>query len=532
MSRGGGSVASLCERWGEEGVRQRDKAEHFCASRPLDALSPCGRPWQVKSKKGVLTTAGARYEVTTYRRVCRLAPGRESACCMVAYDGREDGIFNFSGTNLISHGLLLRNHFAAALGAAHSLNFEAGDMATRCLEGPSVSRMDDRVFDSAMQAFNDLAARPRIQHVCSRVDCAHLYTSEVEAAEAEAQTAGNSLRPERTEGASSELATYIFGRDKVITFDGTFFANSSAMRDSSIEASLHSICEPDPKAPRVAGGFTPLSVGGVRPSDVPLEGIDCPWKYRNGLSELRPAVRALALRWCNFRKAPAHGSNAPLTPDEFVAMREELPANVAALVDFVIESGACANPTTCAVCLGVPRRPWMQGFLKEGPVGPTGWCPTHFQPYGALLHALLIPRYSWVFGRIVTLKLLRHVLLEGPLDARGMAFLSNDGPMLAAVLRLHPVAGGQYAFPATLRPLVRDIYATNLLCFEPSANRPGPALRSPLAALHDATEHLWAIEGEKLRLAGQLEGAAMEYAEQRGAALKGAANSLLFELEV
>lgn len=306
----------------------------------------------------------------------------------------------------------------------------------------------------------------------------------------------------------------------------------SAMRDSGTEASLHSICEPDPGAPRVSGGFIPLSVGGVRPSDVPLEGIDCPWKYRNGLSELRPAVRALAQRWCNFRKAPAQGSNAPLKPEEFVAMREGLPANVAALINLVIESGACRDPATCAICKAVPRRAWMQGFLKDGPVEATGWCPTHYQPYGALLHALLIPRYSWVFGHVVTLKLLRHLLLEGPLNERGLAYLTNDGPMLAAILHLHPVAGGLYAFPLTLRPLVWDIYATNLLCFEPSANRPGPSSRSPLAALHDAMEHLWAIEGERLRLIGQLEAAAMVYAEQQGVALKRVANSLLFELEV
>ncbi|GAQ91204.1 hypothetical protein KFL_007430010 [Klebsormidium nitens] len=378
MSRGGAIVASLCERWGEEGVRRRDEAQHFCAPRPRDPVAPCGRPWKIESRKGSLTTAGARFEVTTYRRVCRIAPGREAACCSVAYDGQEDGIFNFSGTTLISHGLLLRNHFAAALGASHSLNFEAGDMATRCLEGSSGPRLDDRVFDSAMQAFNDLAARSRIQHVCSRPDCVHLYTSEVEAAEAEARMVGTPLRVERTEGPTSELATYAFGREKVITFDGTFFANSSAMRDDS-EASLHSVCEPDPEAPRVAGGFTPLSIGGVRPSDVPLEGIDYPWKHRNGLSELRPAVRALALRWCNFRKAPAQGSNAPLKSDEFVAMREGLPANVRALVDLVTESGGCADPAACAVCKAVPRRPWMQGFLKEGGVGATGWCLTHFQ---------------------------------------------------------------------------------------------------------------------------------------------------------
>jgi hypothetical protein len=189
---------------------------------------------------------------------------------------QEDGIFNFSGTTLVSHSLLLRNHFAAALGAAHTLNFEAGDMAARCLEGPEVPRLDDRVFDSAMQAFNNLAARARIQHVCSRSNCAHLYTSEVEVAETEARATDVPLKEERTDGLTSELTTYAFGRDKVITFDGTFFSNSSAMRDSGTEASLHSICESDPGAPRVAGGFTPLSVGGVRPSDVPLEGIVCP----------------------------------------------------------------------------------------------------------------------------------------------------------------------------------------------------------------------------------------------------------------
>ncbi|GAQ93284.1 hypothetical protein KFL_014150010, partial [Klebsormidium nitens] len=450
MSRGGQQVTSLCERWGDEGIRKRDGAKYFCAPRP------------------------------------------------------EDAIFNFSGTTLISHGLLLRNHFAAALGASHSLNFDANNMATRSLEGPSASRLDDRVFDAAMQAFNDLAARPRIQHVCKRPDCAYLYTSEVRAAEAEAERAGCPLQPERTEGPPLNLSTYAFSRDKVITFDGTFSPNSRAMRDSN-EASLYSICEPDPGAPRVAGGFTPLGVGGMRPSDVPLEGIDCPSKFRNGLSELRPAVRAAAFRWCNFWKGQGQGANSPLSAEEFVAMRQGLPANVRALIDLATESGSCADPTTCAVCKAVPRRPWMDGVLKGGPVAPTGWCPTHFQPYAALVHALLIPRYSWVFGHIVTLKLLRHLLLEGPVDERGLAYLTNDGPMLAAILRLHPTVGvqtgpRQYAFPAALRPLVRDIYATNLLCFEPSANRPSASSgRSPLAALLDATEHLWFLERERLR---------------------------------
>ncbi|GAQ90037.1 hypothetical protein KFL_005920010 [Klebsormidium nitens] len=89
MSRGGASVASLSERWGEEGVQRRDKAKHFCAPRPVELLSPCGRPWQLESRKGALTTAGARYPITTYRRVCRIAPGREAACCSVAYDGQD-----------------------------------------------------------------------------------------------------------------------------------------------------------------------------------------------------------------------------------------------------------------------------------------------------------------------------------------------------------------------------------------------------------------------------------------------------------
>jgi hypothetical protein len=88
MSRGGESVASLCERWGEEGVRRRDKEKHFCAPRPTELLSPCCRPWQLESRKASLTTAGARYPITTYRRVCRIAPGRQAACCSVAYDGQ------------------------------------------------------------------------------------------------------------------------------------------------------------------------------------------------------------------------------------------------------------------------------------------------------------------------------------------------------------------------------------------------------------------------------------------------------------
>ncbi|GAQ91662.1 hypothetical protein KFL_008280030 [Klebsormidium nitens] len=223
MSQGGVAVTSLCERWGEEGVRQRDQVQHFCGPRPCNPWAPCGQPWQLESRKGGLTMAGARYEVTTYRRVCRIAPGREAACCSLAYDGQEDGIFNFSGHTLISHGLLLRNHFGAALGASHSLNFDASDMATRCLEGSDVPRLDDRVFDAAMQAFNDLAARSRIQHVCSRANCTHLYTSEVEAAEAEARKAGSPLRAQRMEGPSSDLSTYAFGRDKVHHFRWDLF---------------------------------------------------------------------------------------------------------------------------------------------------------------------------------------------------------------------------------------------------------------------------------------------------------------------
>jgi hypothetical protein len=199
---------------------------------------------------------------------------------------QEDGIFNFSGANLISHGFLLRNHFAAALGSSHTLGFDANDMAAASLDGPGVPRLDGRVFDAAMRAFNELAARP-IQHACKRPDCLHLYTSEVLAAEAAAREGGTPLARERTEGDADQLETYAFGPDKVITFDGTFFPNASAMRDAR-ESGLHSITEPGPGASTVGGGFTPLSVGGLWPTDAPRELIDCEWKYRNGLSELTP----------------------------------------------------------------------------------------------------------------------------------------------------------------------------------------------------------------------------------------------------
>jgi hypothetical protein len=84
----------------------------------------------------------------------------ETLLTLVRASMQEDGIFNFSGTNLISHGFLLRNHFAAAMGASHTLGFDANDMAAASLDGPGASRLDDRVFDSAMRAFNELAARP------------------------------------------------------------------------------------------------------------------------------------------------------------------------------------------------------------------------------------------------------------------------------------------------------------------------------------------------------------------------------------
>jgi hypothetical protein len=229
-------------------------------------------------------------------------------------------------------------------------------MAAASLDGPGAPRLEDRVFDSTMRAFNDLAARP-IQHACKRTDCSHLYTSEVLAAEAAARERSTPLSRERTEGDADQLETYAFGPDKVITFDGTFFPNASAMRDAK-ESGLHSITEPGPGAPTVGGGFTPLSVGELWPSDAPRELIDCKWKYRNGLSELTPAVRAAAMRWCNFRKAPKGCSNVPLTADEFLAMRAGLPKNVQALVDLVTESAPC-TARACRACERVPKRPWM-----------------------------------------------------------------------------------------------------------------------------------------------------------------------------
>jgi hypothetical protein len=88
MSRGGAAVTSLRERWGKEGISQRNEAQHVCAPRPCDPLTLCGCAWKLESRKGSLFTAGAHYQVTVYRRVCHIAPGREVACCSVAYNGK------------------------------------------------------------------------------------------------------------------------------------------------------------------------------------------------------------------------------------------------------------------------------------------------------------------------------------------------------------------------------------------------------------------------------------------------------------
>jgi hypothetical protein len=88
MSRGGRAVVDSCERWGDSGVAQRDAAKHFCGPRPLQDAAPCGRPWVLERREGMLTMAGARYPVIVHRRVCALQPGRVAACCSLAYDGR------------------------------------------------------------------------------------------------------------------------------------------------------------------------------------------------------------------------------------------------------------------------------------------------------------------------------------------------------------------------------------------------------------------------------------------------------------
>jgi hypothetical protein len=121
-----------------------------------------------------------------------------------------------------------------------------------------------------MRAFDELAARPI--HACKRPDCSHLYTSEVLAAETAAREGGTPLSRERTEGDADQLETYAFDPDKVITFDGTFFPNASAMRDAK-ESGLHNIqTELGPGAPTMGGGFTPLSVGGLWPTITNLIG--------------------------------------------------------------------------------------------------------------------------------------------------------------------------------------------------------------------------------------------------------------------
>jgi hypothetical protein len=139
------------------------------------------------------------------------------------------------------------------------------------------------------------------------------------------------------------------------------------------------------------------------------------------------------------------------------------------------------------------------------------------------------------------LKLVRHLLLTGPIHELELAYLRNDAPMLAVILELHslelspsPRFGGvrQFEFPAVLRPLVRDIYAATLLSFEPGANRRGRTIESPLKALHDATELAWTLQTEAgSRGAGQSPDAMID-AQARALALRERANLLLSELEV
>ena len=194
-----------CGAWGDAGFKQRSDKGLFCAPRPVSRLAPCGRAWALDSRQGTVTTAEGSHLVVVHRRVCQSAAGVAS-CCSLSYDGLENGIFNFSGANLISHRLLLANHFANALGVTHQAGFEGLRMASASIDGPEGSfKLDDRTFASAVQAFNRLAAR-EIRHVCSRDECSGLYTSEVLAARREAEAIGEVWKPGPREGAFDDLA--------------------------------------------------------------------------------------------------------------------------------------------------------------------------------------------------------------------------------------------------------------------------------------------------------------------------------------
>jgi hypothetical protein len=148
------------------------------------------------------------------------------------------------------------------------------------------------------------------------------------------------------------------------------------------------------------------------------------------------------------------------------------------------------------------------------------------------------------------LKLVRHLLLTGPIHELELSYLRNDAPMLAVILELHspelprslrfgggrdsPLSGAmrQFEFPAVLRPFIRDIYAAKLLSFESGANRRGRTIELSLRALLDASELAWTLQTEAdLRGAGHSPDA-MTYAQARALALRERANLLLSELEV
>lgn len=446
--------------------------------------------------------------MTVHRRICS-GPAGVASCCSLSYDGLENGIFNFSGANLISHKVLLANHFANALGVTHQAGFEGLRMASASIDGPNGSfKLDDRTFASAIQAFNRLAAR-EIRHVCSGPECSNLYTSEVLASRREAEAAGEVWRPDPREGNFDALRTHAFTRDKVIVGDGTIFANASAMRDRS-EKDIKGITQPSSEAPQIAGGFTPMGPGSQKPSGAPWprEERGCAYVFRNHFIDgMRDSVRSLAFRWANFRRIPGKRSqtgNEPLSTEEFAAMRGGLPESLRALVDLAAFPHPQCSPN-CVACARAPKRPWMTAHRG---VLATGWCPGHFHDLGALMHSLLTKDYSWIYCRILGLQLMRRLLLGGrALNSLELAYLRDDAPMIAAVLEFHspelPTVqatdhGGhlkQYAFSPAVLPLMRDIYCTNLLAFEPSSNLRRATTPSPLRCLVDATDFLWGLEG-------------------------------------
>ncbi|GAQ91033.1 hypothetical protein KFL_007160040 [Klebsormidium nitens] len=480
-----GGCAGPAGEWSDAEWAARSEQRLFSAPREKAQGSgrACSLPWVVKSSMATVYCGGGRSAIQIERRklIC------QGGCCTLSYSGREDGVYAYTSESLFLYEAIVIPHLQNAQGATFQSYHMVEKQASALLAVPGASHpppVGDSNFDRAIRAFNVSAARD-LAYCCSSQLCSGLFGRA-----ADLESTSLVSREGRSEYDDFALT------GKAIVGDGTLFSNSSVVRDSCL-GSIRSLSHPTPDSPIFTNHTTPRMPPAQAP---PQQTVDVPYTSRTFV-RIPNDNRLLVKLWANDRHIPSSANaagNQPLTPDQFDKMYNSLPESFKGLVTrLLIDPPNCAGGLSCSICRGVVQRKWMgkyRGPLREasGELSRMGWAHDHFFHYSVLISTLLGSDHSRAqLLRVNSLKITRKALLGGTITSTELRHLERDAPLIGAILRSYPDPHSkpdELLFEQSFLPVLRDLYCTAMVSFEPSSNRCTAEGQSPLRKLVDAFE--------------------------------------------